>query len=58
MSKLVKIALVAVMLLALTSFAQSEGIQKKNIVFHTFSIALPMDWGGTWDHGTSIEVDS
>ena len=43
-----KIVLVAVMLLALTSFAQSEGIQKKNIVFHTFSIALPMDWGGTW----------
>ena len=57
MSKLVKIALVAVMLLALTSFAQSEGIQKKNIVFHTFSIALPMDWGGTWTQYSNLEYD-
>jgi hypothetical protein len=57
MSKLVKIALVAVMLLALTSFAQSEGIQKKNIVFHTFSIALPMDWGGTWEQSSNLKYD-
>ena len=57
MSKLVKIVLVAVMLLALTSFAQSEGIQKKNIVFHTFSIALPMDWGGTWTQYSNLEYD-
>ena len=57
MSKLVKIALVAVMLLALTSFAQSEGIQKKNIVFHTFSIALPMDWGGTWEQYSNLKYD-
>jgi hypothetical protein len=57
MSKLVKIAFVAVMLLALTSFAQSEGIQKKNIVFHTFSIALPMDWGGTWEQSSNLKYD-
>ena len=48
MPSLIKNVLASVMLLALTSFAQSEGIQKKNIVFHTFSVALPMDWGGTW----------
>lgn len=58
MSKLVKIALVAVMLLALTSFAQSEGIQKKNIVFHTFSIALPMDWGGTWEQYSNLKYEN
>jgi len=58
MSKLVKIALVAVMLLALTSFAQSEGIQKKNIVFHTFSIALPMDWGGTWEQSSNLKYEN
>ena len=52
-----KIVLVAVVLLALTSFAQSEGIQKKNIVFHTFSIALPMDWGGTWTQYSNLEYD-
>ena len=57
MSKLVKIALASVMLLALTSFAQSEGIQKKNIVFHTFSIALPMDWGGTWEQYSNLKYD-
>ena len=49
MSKLVKIVLVAVMLLALTSFAQGNGKQKNRFIFHTFSIALPMDWGGTWE---------
>ena len=48
MHSLIKNVLASVMLLALTSFAQSEGIQKKNIVLHTFSFALPMDWGGTW----------
>ena len=48
MPSLIKNVLASVMLLALTSFAQSEGIQKKNIVFHTLSFALPMDWGGTW----------
>lgn len=58
MSKLVKIAFVAVMLLALTSFAQSEGIQKKNIVFHTFSIALPMDWGGTWEQSSNLKYEN
>ena len=58
MFKLVKIALVAVMLLALTSFAQSEGIQKKNIVFHTFSIALPMDWGGTWEQYSNLKYEN
>ncbi|SMG08246.1 hypothetical protein [Fibrobacter sp. UWB13] len=58
MSKLVKIALVAVMLLALTSFAQSEGIQKKNIVFHIFSIALPMDWGGTWEQSSNLKYEN
>ena len=52
-----KIVLVAVVLLALTSFAQSEGIQKKNIVFHTFSIALPMDWGGTWEQSSNLKYD-
>ena len=58
MSKLVKIALASVMLLALTSFAQSEGIQKKNIVFHTFSIALPMDWGGTWEQYSNLKYEN
>ena len=57
MPSLIKNVLAAVMLLALTSFAQSEGIQKKNIVFHTFSIALPMDWGGTWTQYSNLEYD-
>ena len=57
MPSLIKNVLASVMLLALTSFAQSEGIQKKNIVFHTFSIALPMDWGGTWTQYSNLEYD-
>lgn len=57
MSKLVKIALVAVMFLALMSFAQSDEKQKERIVFHTFSIALPMDWGGTWTQYSNLEYD-
>jgi len=57
MSNSIKIVLAAVMLLALTSFAQSEGIQKKNIVFHSFSIALPMDWGGTWEQYSNLKYD-
>jgi hypothetical protein len=45
----IKIVLIAVMLLALTSFAQSDRKKRRSyFVFHTFSIALPMDWGGTW----------
>ena len=55
MPSLIKNVLASVMLLALTSFAQSEGIQKKNIVFHTFSIALPMDWGGTWEQSSNLK---
>ena len=43
-----KIVLVAVVLLALTSFAQDDGKKKESLVLHTFSLALPMDWGGTW----------
>ena len=43
-----KIVLVAVVLLALTSFAQDDGKKKESLVLHTFSFALPMDWGGTW----------
>ena len=57
MPSLIKNVLASVMLLALTSFAQSEGIQKKNIVFHTFSIALPMDWGGTWEQSSNLKYD-
>ena len=57
MSNSIKNVLASVMLLALTSFAQSEGIQKKNIVFHTFSIALPMDWGGTWEQYSNLKYD-
>lgn len=44
----IKIVFIAVMLLALTSFAQSDEKKTEHFVFHTFSIALPMDWGGTW----------
>ena len=57
MSDSIKKVLAAMMLLALTSFAQSEGIPKKNIVFHTFSIALPMDWGGTWEQSSNLKYD-
>ena len=58
MPSLIKNVLASVMLLALTSFAQSEGIQKKNIVFHTFSIALPMDWGGTWEQSSNLKYEN
>ena len=58
MPSLIKNVLASVMLLALTSFAQSEGIQKKNIVFHTFSIALPMDWGRTWEQYSNLKYEN
>ena len=58
MSKLVKIVLVAVMLLAFTSFAQGNGKQKDRFVFHTFSIALPMDWGGTWEQYSNLKYEN
>ena len=48
MFKSIKIVLVAMLLLALTSFAQDDGKKKESLVLHTFSFALPMDWGGTW----------
>ena len=48
MSNSIKIVLAAVVLLALTSFAQDDGKKKESLVLHTFSFALPMDWGGTW----------
>ena len=57
MSNLMKNVLVAVMFLALMSFAQSDEKQKERIVFHTFSIALPMDWGGTWTQYSNLEYD-
>ena len=49
MFKSMKIVLVAVVLLALTSFAQDDGKKKERVVLHTFSLALPMDWSGTWE---------
>lgn len=52
-----KIVLVAVVLLALTSFAQDDGKKKESLVLHTFSFALPMDWGGTWIQYSNLEYD-
>jgi hypothetical protein len=49
MFKSIKIVLVAVMLLTLASFAQNNGKKKESLVLHTFSLALPMDWSGTWE---------
>lgn len=57
MSNLMKNVLAAVMLLALTSFAQSDGKKKERFVFHSFSIALPMDWGGTWEQSSNLKYD-
>lgn len=58
MSNSIKNVLAAVMLLALTSFAQSKGIQKDRFVYHTFSIALPMDWGGTWEQYSNLKYEN
>ena len=58
MSNSIKIVLAAVMLLALTSFAQSDGKKKERFVFHSFSIALPMDWGGTWEQYSNLEYEN
>ena len=58
MFNLMKNALVAVMLLTLMSFAQSDEKQKERFVFHTFSIALPMDWGGTWTQHSNLEYEN
>ena len=58
MSNSIKIVLAAVMLLALTSFAQSDGKKKERFVFHSFSIALPMDWGGTWEQYSNLQYEN
>ena len=58
MSNSIKIVLAAVMLLALTSFAQSDGKKKERFVFHSFSIALPMDWGGTWEQYSNLKYEN
>ena len=58
MFKSIKIVLAAVMLLALTSFAQSDGKKKERFVFHSFSIALPMDWGGTWEQYSNLQYEN
>ena len=57
MFKSIKIVLVAVMLLTLASFAQNNGKKKESLVLHTFSIALPMDWGGTWEQSSNLKYD-
>jgi len=58
MSNSIKIVLAAVMLLVLTSFAQSDGKKKERFVFHSFSIALPMDWGGTWEQYSNLQYEN
>lgn len=58
MSNSIKIVLAAVTLLALTSFAQSDGKKKERFVFHSFSIALPMDWGGTWEQSSNLKYEN
>ncbi|WP_405323632.1 hypothetical protein [Fibrobacter sp.] len=57
MSILMKNVLATVMLLALMSFAQSDGKQQERFVFHTFSIALSMDLGGTWTQYSNLEYE-
>ncbi|MBO4828125.1 MAG: hypothetical protein J5534_01575 [Fibrobacter sp.] len=57
MFKSIKIVLVAVMLLTLASFAQNNEKKKERVVLHSFSIALPMDWGGTWTQYSNLEYD-
>ena len=49
MFKSIKIVLVAVMLLTLASFAQNNEKKKERVVLHSFNIAFPMDWSGTWE---------
>ena len=57
MFKSIKIVLVAVMLLTLASFAQNNEKKKERVVLHSFNIALPMDWGGTWTQYSNLEYD-
>lgn len=58
MLKSIKIVLVAVMLLTLASFAQNNEKKKERVVLHSFNIALPMDWGGTWEQYSNLKYEN
>jgi hypothetical protein len=58
MPSLIKNVLVTMMFLALTSFAQDDGKKKESLVLHTFSFALPMDWGGTWEQYSNLKYEN
>lgn len=58
MFKSIKIVLVAVMLLTLASFAQNNEKKKESLVLHTFSLALPMDWRGTWEQYSNHKYEN
>ena len=54
MFRSIKIVLVAVMLLATASFALDNGKKRERFVFHTFSLAFPLDWNGTWKQYSNL----
>jgi hypothetical protein len=58
MFKSIKIVLVAVMLLTLASFAQNNEKKKERVVLHSFNIAFPMDWSGTWEQYSNHKYEN
>lgn len=58
MSKSIKVLLIAVMLFAIASFALDNEKKRERFVFHTFSLALPLDWSGTWEQYNNFKYEN